>query len=78
MEYPVVGCSMAHRDRELRLHHGTQNKIPNAVASHDRRQPAGTYLGHSIMRKSIIPSCKILEKWDSDISGTIPFLGRTR
>ena len=51
MEHPVVGSSMAHSDRDLRLHHGTQNKIPDAAISHDRREPAATYPGHSIRRK---------------------------
>ena len=51
MEYPVVGSSMAHSDRELRLHHGIQNRIPDAAALHDRREPAGTHSGHSIMRE---------------------------
>ena len=57
MEYPVVGSSMAHSDRELRLHHGIQNRIPDAAASHD----------HTSVSKS-------KEKWEGEISGTVPFL----
>ena len=34
MEYPVIGSSMEHGD-----HHGTQNRIPDAAASHDWNLP---------------------------------------
>ena len=70
MEYPVVGSSMAHSDRELRLHHGIQNRIPDAAAhtiAESRQEPTLD-----------LPSCesvsKSLEKCDGDTSGTVPLL----
>ena len=54
MEPPVVGSSMPHSNRELRLHYGIQNRIPDAAASHDRGEPTGTYPGHSTMRSSVL------------------------
>ena len=59
MEYPVVGSSMAHSDRELRLHQGTQKG--------SLMQPL-----HAIAESWQEPTPD--EKWDGDISGTVPFL----
>ena len=36
LEYPTVGSTIAQSNREVRMHHGIQNRIPDAATSHER------------------------------------------